>query len=135
MTSVTETGINSSSCALVRNSVITFLAILAAAAGLSWLLYEPVFPSDYITVLYDGIFSIVLWIRYVVPPLAVALMIIAMLVFTLGYDGLVPSEKDVRIYTDTLSSSVVWLLLAGFFLASSMTKTGLDADLIAFSMR
>jgi sodium-dependent dicarboxylate transporter 2/3/5 len=116
-------------------SVAPFSAILLLAIALTWLFDEPAFTVQQTIVLFLGLFAVGLWISEAVPPFGVALMVIAVLVFTLGYNDFTASPKDVRVYTDTLSSSVIWLLLGGFFLASAMSKVGLDADLIKYSLK
>src|SRR5207245_2556909 len=69
------------------------------------------------------------------PPFAVGLIIIAFLVFTLGYEKFTDTPVDVKIYLNTFSSSVIWLMMGGFFLATAMTKTELDIDLIHFTLK
>src|SRR5688572_3190010 len=119
----------------LEKSVVLFASILLLAAVLTWSLNDPSFSTQQTIVLFLTLLSIGLWITEATSPTAVALMVIAVLVFTLGYKGFTPSKEEVKVYTDTLSSGVIWLLLGGFFLAEGMTKTGLSADLIAFSLR
>jgi sodium-dependent dicarboxylate transporter 2/3/5 len=119
----------------LEKSVVLFASILLLAAVLTWSLNDPSFSTQQTIVLFLTLLSIGLWITEATSPTAVALMVIAVLVFTLGYKGFTPSKEEVKVYTDTLSSGVIWLLLGGFFLADGMTKTGLSADLIAFSLR
>ncbi len=42
---------------------------------------------------------------------------------------------DVVKYVQTFSSSIIWLLLGGFFLAEAMTKTGIDVDFFRFATK
>ncbi len=42
---------------------------------------------------------------------------------------------EVARYVQTFSSSIIWLLMGGFFLAEAMTKTGIDVDLFRFALR
>src|SRR5262249_34855135 len=42
---------------------------------------------------------------------------------------------DIAKYVNTFSSSVIWLMLGGFFLAEAMTKTRLDVHLFRFTLR
>jgi sodium-dependent dicarboxylate transporter 2/3/5 len=86
-------------------------------------------------VLFILIFSIGLWLTEAVPPFSVGLLIIAFLVYALGYERFNTAPENVRIYTETFSSPVIWLMLGGFFLASAMTKTKLDVDLIKLTLR
>jgi sodium-dependent dicarboxylate transporter 2/3/5 len=80
-------------------------------------------------------FSVGLWITEAVPPFAVGFLIIAFLVLMLGYETFNSNPQDIKIYANTFSSSVIWLMMGGFFLASAMTKTKLDADLIQLTMK
>ena len=96
---------------------------------------EPSFTQAQTYVLFLLVFSVGLWLTEAVPPFAVGLFIIAYLVFTLGYELFTPTPIDVKIYVNTFSNSVIWLLMGGFFLASAMTKTKLDADLIKITMK
>jgi solute carrier family 13 (sodium-dependent dicarboxylate transporter), member 2/3/5 len=118
-----------------RSRGLYFLIVLLAAIALTWLLQEPSFSEAQTYVLFLLLLSVGLWLTEAVPPFAVGLFIIAFLVFTLGYEKFTTSPQDIRIYTNTFSSSVIWLMIGGFFLASAMTKTKLDADLIHITMR
>jgi len=81
------------------------------------------------------IFSVGLWLTEAVPPFAIGLFIIAYLSFSLGLKWFNPNPIDIAIYVNTFSSSVIWLMMGGFFLASAMTKTKLDADLIQITLK
>src|SRR6478736_4890417 len=112
-----------------------FIFSLLFAVGVTWLVQEPTFSEEQTQVLYLYFLSIGLWLTEAVPPFSVGLLIIAFLVFTQGYKGFTTTPDDIRIYTNTFSSSVIWLMLGGFFLASAMTKTRLDADLIRATLK
>jgi solute carrier family 13 (sodium-dependent dicarboxylate transporter), member 2/3/5 len=112
-----------------------FLVSLIAALALTWVVKEPSFSQAQIYVLFLLCFSIGLWLTEAIPPFAVGLFIIAYLAFTLGSDLFATAPQDVAIYLNTFSSSVIWLMMGGFFLASAMTKTRLDADLIRVTMK
>jgi len=114
---------------------VRLLISFVAAVVLAWLVFEETFTLEQGFVLFLVFFSIGLWVSEAAPPFAVALMIMASLVFTLGYEGLTPDTEAVKIYTDTFSSSVIWLLLGGYFLAAAITKTGLDAGAVSYSMK
>jgi sodium-dependent dicarboxylate transporter 2/3/5 len=116
-------------------SITPFSGILLLTLALTWLFDEPAFSIQQTIVLFLGLFSVGLWITEAVPPYGVALMVIAVLVFTLGYNDFKASPDDVRVYTNMLASNVIWLLLGGFFLASAMSKVGLDRELITYSLR
>lgn len=112
-----------------------FILSLLLALGLTWLAKEPSFTESQIYVLFLLVFSVALWLTEAVPPFSVGLLIIAFLVYTLGYEKFTTNPADIRIYTNTFSSSVIWLMLGGFFLASAMTKTKLDIDLINVTLK
>jgi sodium-dependent dicarboxylate transporter 2/3/5 len=96
---------------------------------------DPSYSQAQTYVLFLLVFSVALWLTEAVPPFAVGLFIIAYLVFMLGYEMFISTPMDVKIYVNTFSSSVIWLMMGGFFLASAMTKTKLDADLIQITMK
>ncbi|MCU0918564.1 MAG: DASS family sodium-coupled anion symporter [Planctomycetes bacterium] len=114
---------------------LQFIISLIAALGLAWILREPSFSQAQTYVLFLLCFSIGLWLTEAVPPFAVGLLIIAYLAFTLGSELFTTTPQDVKIYLNTFSSNVIWLMIGGFFLASAMTKTKLDADLIRLAMK
>jgi solute carrier family 13 (sodium-dependent dicarboxylate transporter), member 2/3/5 len=112
-----------------------FLVSFIAALVITFLVREPSYSQAQTYVLFLLVFSVGLWLTEAVPPFAVGLFIIAYLVFTLGYELFTSTPMDVKIYVNTFSSSVIWLMMGGFFLASAMTKTKLDADLIQITMK
>ena len=114
---------------------LKFLGSLIAALAVTWLVAEPSFSQAQTYVLFLLCFSVALWLTEAVPPFAVGLFILAYLAFTLGSELFTSEPQDVRIYLNTFSSPVVWLMMGGFFLASAMTKTKLDADLIRITMK
>lgn len=118
-----------------NRKLLYFFLSLLAAIGLTWLAHEPSFSQSQTYVMFILIFSIGLWLTEAVPPFSVGLLIIAFLVYSLGYERFNAAPENVRIYTETFSSSVIWLMLGGFFLASAMTKTKLDIDLIQATLR
>jgi solute carrier family 13 (sodium-dependent dicarboxylate transporter), member 2/3/5 len=118
-----------------NKSVVSFLISFLAALAITFLVREPSYTQAQTYVLFLLVFSVGLWLTEAVPPFAVGLFIIAYLVFTLGYKLFTSTPIDVKIYVNTFSSSVIWLMMGGFFLASAMTKTKLDADLIQITMK
>jgi sodium-dependent dicarboxylate transporter 2/3/5 len=76
-----------------------------------------------------------LWLTEAIPAFAVSLFIIAYLVFAMGNPYLNSAPEDAAKYAQTFSSSVIWLLLGGFFLAAAMTKTKLDESLFRFTLK
>jgi sodium-dependent dicarboxylate transporter 2/3/5 len=115
--------------------LLYFFASLLGALAITWLLAEPEMTWAQIIVLFVVFFSSGLWATEAGPPYGVALMVMALLVFSLGYRGLTARPAEIKVFTDTFSSSVIWLLLGGFCIASSISKTGLDAVMIRFSLK
>lgn len=111
-------------------SVILFLVALLGALGLTYLLRETSFTPAQTSVLFLLLFSVALWLTEAVPPFSVGILIIGFLAFSLGYEKFTDTPVDVSMYTQTLSSSVIWLMLGGFFLAAAMTKTRIDELLV-----
>ena len=118
-----------------NKQVFYFLVSFIGALIVTVLVHEPSYSQAQTYVLFLLVFSVGLWLTEAVPPFAVGLFIIAYLVFTLGYELFTSTPMDVKIYVNTFSSSVIWLMMGGFFLASAMTKTKLDADLIQITMK
>jgi sodium-dependent dicarboxylate transporter 2/3/5 len=116
-------------------NVVKFILSLLMAFLMTWFVKEPSFTEAQIRVLFLLVFSVALWLSEAVPPFSVGILIIAFLVYTQGYEKFTTTPEDITIYTNTFSSSVIWLMLGGFFLASAMTKTKLDIDLIIFTIR
>jgi solute carrier family 13 (sodium-dependent dicarboxylate transporter), member 2/3/5 len=118
-----------------KKSIIFFILSFFIALGLTFLLKEPGFTASQLYVLFLLFFAVGLWLTEAIPPFAVSLMIISYLVFTLGNPYLNSAPEDVSKYVHTFSSSVIWLLLGGFFLAAAMTKTKLDESLFRFTLK
>src|SRR5271169_5471060 len=117
------------------NRFFNFVISLVAAAGITWLLHEPTFTQAQTSVLFLLMFSVGLWLTEATPPFAVGLIIIAFLAFALGYEKFTDAPVDVKLYLNTFSSSVIWLMMGGFFLARAMTKTKLDVSLIQLTLK
>jgi solute carrier family 13 (sodium-dependent dicarboxylate transporter), member 2/3/5 len=118
-----------------KRPVLYFIIILAVSIGLAWLIREPGFSDSQVYVLFLLFFSIGLWVTEVIPPFSVALLIISFLVFALGNEHINHNAVRIDAYVNTFSSSIIWLMLGGFFLASAMTKTGLDEALFSLTLR
>jgi solute carrier family 13 (sodium-dependent dicarboxylate transporter), member 2/3/5 len=88
---------------------------------------------DYVFLI--AILSVGLWITENVPPFAVGIFIIIMLIFGFGTDYLFSESAPVDIYVGTWTSNVIWLLLGGFFLAEGMKEAELDRYLFRFTIR
>ena len=118
-----------------ERNTLWFLVSLGAALGITFLVNEPTFTDSQTYVLFLLFLAMGLWITEAVPPFAVGLLIIAFLVFALGNPWFNSEPQDIAKYVNTFSSSVIWLMLGGFFLAEAMTKTRLDAALLGFTLR
>jgi sodium-dependent dicarboxylate transporter 2/3/5 len=118
-----------------KRSIISFVLSFVIALGLTFLLKEPTFSDSQGYVLFLLFFAIGLWITEAIPPFAVSLLIIAYLVFTLGNPFLNSAPENIDKYAQTFSSSVIWLLLGGFFLAAALTKTKLDETLFRLTLK
>lgn len=82
------------------------------------------------------VLAIGLWVTEAIPPFAVGIFIIVGLVFGFGTDFIATETKTpVEMYLGTWTSSVIWLLLGGFFLAEGMNVAGLDRSLFRFAVR
>src|SRR5215203_2209357 len=118
-----------------KRSVLYFLLSFIVALILTILLKEPSFTTTQVYVLFLLFFAMGLWFSEAVPPFAVSIFIIAYLVFMLGNKTLNPIAENIDQYVTTFSSSVIWLMLGGFFLAAAMTKTKLDEALFKFTLK
>jgi len=115
-------------------SIYYFLASLIISLGLTFVLKEPAFTDSQVYVLFLLFFSISLWITEAIPPFAVSLFILAYLVYTFGNPNFNSTPEKIDRYVNTFSSSVIWLLLGGFFMAAAMQKSGLDRRLLKFTL-
>jgi len=119
----------------MKKKTILFVICLGLALLLTFVLKEPQFSDSQVYVLFLLFFSIGLWVTEAIPPFSVGLFILAFLVFALGNPRFNSEPQNIAKYVNTFSSSVIWLMLGGFFLAAAMTKTGLDSDLFRFTLR
>jgi len=118
-----------------KKEVLYFILSFAVALGLTWILVEPFFSDSQVYALFLLFFVVGLWTTEAVPPFAVSLFIIAYLVFAMGNKHINSSPENIEKYTQSFSSSVIWLMLGGFFLASAMTKTKLDESLLKLTLK
>lgn len=88
---------------------------------------------DYVFLI--AVLSVGLWITEAIPPFAVGIFIVTMLIFGFGTDYIISESAPVDIYVETWTSSVIWLLLGGFFLAQGMKEAELDRSLFRFTIR
>jgi sodium-dependent dicarboxylate transporter 2/3/5 len=118
-----------------KKSILSFLLSLILAIGLTLLIKEPGFTDSQVYVIFLLLFAIGLWLTEAIPAFAVSMFIIAFLVFALGNKYLNSAPENIEKYVNTFSSSVIWLLLGGFFLAVAMTKTKLDQALFKLTLK
>jgi solute carrier family 13 (sodium-dependent dicarboxylate transporter), member 2/3/5 len=116
-------------------SVYFFLFSFVVALVLTFILKEPGFTDSQVYVIFLLFFSIGLWLTEAIPAFAVSLFIIAYLVFAMGNSFFNSAPENIDKYAQTFSSSVIWLLLGGFFLATAMTKTKLDQALFKYTLK
>jgi len=115
--------------------ILYFFASLLLSFGVTWIVQEPTFTQGQVLVLFLLFFSVCLWLTEAVPPFSVGLFIMGFLAFAFGYDKFTSTPVDVGIYINTFSSSIIWLMLGGFFLASAMSKAKLDISLINATLK
>jgi len=120
---------------LLGKNTLYFLLSLGVALGLQHFLSDPSFNDSQNYVLFLLFFCIGLWLTEAIPAFAVALFTMAFLGFALGDARFNSEPQNIRKYIDTFSSSVIWLMLGGFFLGEAMTKTKLDFDLLRFALK
>ncbi len=87
---------------------------------------------DYVFFL--SILAIGLWITEAIPPFAVGIFLVAMLLLGFGTDYILDEKSSVEMYVDTWTSNVIWLLLGGFFLSEGMHQAKLDNSLFRFTI-
>jgi sodium-dependent dicarboxylate transporter 2/3/5 len=118
---------------LFNTSTFTGNLVIAFIAG--YFFQELGYDADINYVFFIGILAIGLWITEAIPPFAVGIFIIAMLMFAFGTDYLLEESQPVEIYLDTWTSNVIWLLLGGFFLAEGMKVARIDRSLFLFAVK
>ena len=114
----------------VQSKIIYFLLSIIFSFGLTYFLYEPVMNMAQVYVLFALFLAIGLWLTEAIPPFAVGLLVFGFLIFAMNnyYSEVDPSnvQSHYAEYVNSWSSSVIWLLLGGFFMAEAMSKTRLD---------
>ena len=113
---------------------LLFILVMAAAVAV-WNTVTESLPPEQRAVLFLFLLAVGLWITEAVPAFAVGLLIMGYLVFALGTPLIMPEPWDVAPYLNTWSSSVIWLMLGGFFMAEGLSRTGLDRRLFAFAIK
>lgn len=116
-------------------AVGAFVVSLVVALLLTFWVEESTFTQSQVYVVFLLFFAIGLWFTEAVPPFAVGLFIMAYLVFTLGNPLVNNHPEPIERYVNTFSSSVIWLMLGGFFIAAAMVKMRLDEQLLELTLR
>lgn len=86
-------------------------------------------------VFFISILAIGLWISEAMPPFAVGIFIIAVLLTGFSTDWFFEKTMPPDLYVSTWTSNVIWLLLGGFFLAKGMSIVELDRQLFRFTVK
>jgi sodium-dependent dicarboxylate transporter 2/3/5 len=122
----------------LQSRVIYFLLCIIFSFSLTYAMYEPGLDQAQVYVLFLLFLSIGLWVTEAIPPFAVGLMVFGFLIFAMNshYSQVDPENvKDHYIgYINSWSSSVIWLMLGGFFIAEAMSKTQLDKVVFRMSV-
>jgi sodium-dependent dicarboxylate transporter 2/3/5 len=113
----------------------TFIGNLVIAVTITWFFRKLGYGDAVDYVFLVAILSIGLWITEAIPPFAVGILIIALLLFGFGTDYILDESAPPEIYVGTWTSNVIWLLLGGFFLAKGMKEAQLDRQLFQFTIR
>lgn len=113
----------------------TFTGNLALALLITYFFRTLDHGAEVNFVFFLTILAIGLWITEAIPPFAVGIFLVAMLVFGFGTDYIFDQTSSVEMYVDTWTSNVVWLLLGGFFLAKAMSIVELDRQLLQFTVK
>lgn len=112
----------------------TFIGNLVIAAGLTYFFRQLGYGNAVDFVFLIAVLSIGLWITEAVPPFAVGIFIVCMMLFGFGTDFIIDETAPVELYVGTWTSNVIWLLLGGFFLAEGMKQAQLDRSLFFFTV-
>ncbi len=112
----------------------TFTGNLIIALLITWFFRDLGYGNAVDYVFFLTVLAIGLWITEAIPPFAVGIFLIAMLLFGFGTDYLISESAPVEMYVGTWTSNVIWLLLGGFFLAEGMKVVKLDRALFRFTV-
>lgn len=122
----------------IQSRIIYFLLSVILSFALTYYLYEPALDQAQVYVLFLLFLAIGLWVTEAIPPFAVGLMVFGFLIFAMNshYSQVDPENvKEHYVgYINSWSSSVIWLMLGGFFIAEAMSKTQLDQKVFRLSV-
>ncbi|KEO75060.1 SLC13 family permease [Anditalea andensis] len=114
----------------------TFTGNFILSLSISYFFRELGFDDDVNYVFFLSVLAVGLWVTEAIPPFAVGIFIIAMLLLGFGTDFILSEHKTpVEMYLGTWTSNVIWLLLGGFFLAEAMAQVHLDKSLFRFTVK
>ena len=112
----------------LTQQVLLAVGSFAVSAALALFATDPGFDDSQRHTVFLLAFAVLLWLTEAVPPFAVGLFIICYSLFAFGTPVLNRNPEDAQKYLDSWSSSVIFLMLGGFFLADAMRKVGLDRE-------
>ena len=122
----------------IQSKIIYFLLSIILAFGLTYALFEPSMDQAQIYVLFLLFLAVGLWVTEAIPPFAVGLLVFGFLIFAMNsyYSEVDPENVQTHYigYINSWSSSVIWLMLGGFFMAEAMSKTELDKMVFRLSI-
>ncbi len=122
----------------IQSKIIYFLLSIIAAGAITYLLYEPALNEAQLFVIFILSLAIGLWVSEAIPPFAVGLLVFGALIFGMAnyYYKVDPENVQGHMveYVNSWSSSVIWLMLGGFFIAEAMSKTRLDRAVFHMSI-
>ena len=122
----------------IQSKIIYFLITIILAFALTYTLYEPQMNQAQLYVLFLLFLAVGLWVTEAIPPFAVGLLVFGFLIFAMNsyYSEVDPEnvQSYYSEYVNSWSSSVIWLMLGGFFMAEAMRKTGLDKEVFKMSI-
>ncbi len=112
----------------------TFIGNLAIALIITYFFRQLDYGDAVDFVFFLSILSIGLWVTEAIPPFAVGIFIISMLLIGFGTDYIISESAPVEMFIGTWTSNVIWLLLGGFFLAQGMKEAELDRYLFRLTI-
>jgi len=114
----------------------TFTGNLVLALVIGYFFRKLGYEDDVNYVFFLSVLAVGLWVTEAIPPFAVGIFVIAMLLFGFGTDFILPEHRaPAEMYLGTWTSNVIWLLLGGFFLAEAMGQVNLDKSLFRFTVK
>jgi len=114
----------------------TFTGNFVLSLVITYFFRELGYEDDVNYVFFLSVLAVGLWVTEAIPPFAVGIFVIAMLLFGFGTDFILAEHRSpAEMYLGTWTSNVIWLLLGGFFLAEAMGQVNLDKSLFRFTVK